>query len=87
MHRWNALAVITSFLMLVIVYKSKKSARSIKVSRLIYPIIVFLVFLGGVSSVPLYDYYYVKNFPFPEHQQYIIDIIREKEEFPYVPTR
>lgn len=87
MHRWNILAVATSFLMLYVVHSSKTNNQSMVISRNIYPVFIFVFFLNGISQIGLFDGYYVKQFPFFEHQQYIFDLISGNEVFPYVPSR
>jgi hypothetical protein len=87
MHRWNTLTGTVSFLMLYVVYAINKNQQPITTSNYIYSILVFVIFLNGISSIPLFDNYYVKQFPFVEHQQYIIDLIHGKAIFPYVPPR
>ena len=86
-HRWNTLAVTTSFLMLYVVHSSKTNNQSVAISRNIYPIFLLLIFLNGISQIGLFDGYYVKQFPFFEHQGYIFNLISGKEVFPYVPSR
>ncbi len=85
MHRWNTLAVTTSFLMLYVLYTSKTKNQLMTTPNNIYPIFIFMIFFNGVSLIDLFDEYYVKQFPFLEHKQYILDFISEKEAFPYVP--
>jgi len=87
MHRWNTLAATTSFLMLYIVYTSRLKDQDITTPNYFYLIVVLLIFLNGSASIPLFDGYYVKQFPFVEHQQYIIDLVYGREVFPYVPNR
>lgn len=84
MHRWNTLSVTISFLMLHVVYSTSKN-QSITSSRSIYAIFAFLIFLNGISSIPLFDGYHVKQFPFFEHQKYIIDLIQGHKTFPHIP--
>ena len=86
MERWNTLTVTTSFLMLYIAYAIKKD-QPVATSNYIYSILTLVVFLNGISSIPLFDGYYVKQFPFFEHKKYIIDAVYGKEIFPYVPPR
>lgn len=86
MHRWNTLAMITSFLMLYITYTSKLKKQPIATSNSIYPVLVFIIFFNGASSITLFNKYNVKQFPFIEHNKYIFDVIYGKEIFPYVPS-
>lgn len=64
MHRWNTLAVTTSFLMLFVVYTSSSKGQPKAAPRYIYHIFVFLLFLNAISSIPLFEGYQVKQFPF-----------------------
>jgi len=84
MHRWNTLSITTSFLMLHIVYSLNKK-HTVAISNYTYPILIILIFLNGISSISLFDGYYVKQFPFGEHLKYIFDLIDGKEMFPSVP--
>ncbi|HEY6435035.1 MAG TPA: hypothetical protein VIY47_00470, partial [Ignavibacteriaceae bacterium] len=86
MHRWNSFSITTSFLMLYIVRSLNKN-HTVAVSNFIYPILVFLIFLNGISVIYLFDGYYVKQFPFGEHLKYIIDFMNGTERFPSVPVR
>jgi hypothetical protein len=85
MHRWNTLSITTSFLMLLIVYSLNRK-HTAAIPGYVYPIIIFLIFLNGISSIPLFDGYSVKQFPFSEHLTYIINLIKGKELFPSVPV-
>ncbi|MCV6639138.1 hypothetical protein [Candidatus Albibeggiatoa sp. nov. NOAA] len=86
MHRWNTLTMVTSFLMLYIVYRSHLNNQPIIIPSRIYPLFFLLIFANQISLIPLFDGYYVKQFPFVEHQKYIIDLVYEKNVFPYVPN-
>ncbi len=85
MHRWNTYAITTSFLMFFTAHKL--SDQPIKIAAPIYFLIILLVIVNGISTIPLFDGYYVKQFPFIEHQNYILDLIKGVEVFPYVPPR
>ena len=87
LERWNAIAITTSFLMLIIVYTSSKNIRQITMPQYIIPIIFFLVFLGGVSSISLLDDSYMNHFPFLGHQRYIYHVVTGEENFPVIPTQ
>lgn len=87
MHRWNSLAVTTSFLMLYVVHKVRADHQPVAVSRIVYPVFVIMIFLNGISHIDLFDGYYVKQFPFVEHQQYIVHLFSGKEAFPSIPVR
>jgi len=92
MHRWNTLTITTSFIMLNIAYSSKLKNQptmtlNLTTSNHIYPAFIFVIFLNGASSIPLFDGYRVEQFPFIEHQKYVFDLIRGRETFPNVPSR
>lgn len=87
MHRWNTLTVTTGFLMLYIVYTSMNSDLPVKTPNYILPMIVFILFLNGASTIGLFDGYRVKQFPFIEHREYFLDIYSGKDAFPHVPKR
>jgi len=87
LERWNAIAITTSFLMLMIAYTSSKDVRQLTMTHYILPIIYFLVFLGGVSSISLLDDNYMNHFPFIGHQRYIYNVVIGEEEFPQIPTQ
>ncbi|HUW83802.1 MAG TPA: hypothetical protein VMZ31_13520 [Phycisphaerae bacterium] len=87
MHRWNTLAVTTSFLMLHIAYRRRCTTEPIATSGNIYLVCVFVIFVNGMSSISLFDGYDVKEFPFNEHQRYVYGVINGTEIFPYVPPR
>lgn len=81
MDRWNTLAITTSFLVLSIVYNSDKSS-SADLSDSVYPILIFVLFLNATATIVLFDEYTVQQFPFREHQKYILDIISGRTTFP-----
>jgi len=86
MHRWNTLAITSSFLVLYATYASKRNPPiSLRFSKNIYAIFVFLLFLNGISQIDLFDRYYVKLFPFFEHQQYIASLLFGRDVFPHIP--
>ncbi|MCA9936041.1 MAG: hypothetical protein KC415_19045 [Anaerolineales bacterium] len=85
MHRWNTLTITTSFLMLTIVH-NHAGQPAINVSHRIYFLFALMVFLNAISTITLFDGYYVKQFPFMEHQNYLLDLIRGIEKFPYIPS-
>ena len=85
MHRWNTLSITTSFLVLYIVYSLNKN-QPLAISNFIYPILIFLIYLNGISSIYLFDGYYVKQFPFVEHIKFIIDLLNGKETIPSIPV-
>ncbi|MDR3609696.1 MAG: hypothetical protein P4L27_03970 [Ignavibacteriaceae bacterium] len=84
MSRWNTLTVTTSFLMLYIVSSTNKN-QIFEASVYRYSVLLFIIFLNGISSITLFDGYYVKQFPFVEHQNYILDLFNGKESFPHEP--
>lgn len=86
MHRWNTLIITVSFLMLYTVSTMYKISP-IKPSNYIYPVLALVIFLNISSSLPLFDGYYVKQFPFLEHQEYIYNLINGSETFPDVPPK
>ena len=75
LNRWNALAISMSFLALYLLSDSGFPAASIRLSPIVYPLILFLIFLNGASRIDLFDEYYVKQFPFPEHVEYLIHLL------------
>ena len=83
LNRWNALAISMSFLTLYVLIDSGLSIDSMRISSAIYPILVLIIFLNGASRIDLFDEYYVKQFPFPEHVQYLIDLISGKSPLPH----
>ncbi len=64
MHRWNALAVTTSFLCLYAVFTSLPKPETSPESGKLLPILVLLVFLNGASTIGLFEGYSVRQFPF-----------------------
>lgn len=85
MHRWNTLAVTTSFLLLHVVFTVKSENNPIIINHHIFLLFVFMVFMNGISTIVLFDGYGVQQFPFLEHQNYIIDLISGRQVFPCVP--
>jgi hypothetical protein len=66
MHRWNALAVTTSFLCLYAVFTGLPKVENSPESVKLLPILVLLVFLNGASTIGLFEGYSVRQFPFLE---------------------
>jgi hypothetical protein len=64
MHRWNALAVTTSFLCLYAVFTGLPKVENSPESVKLLPILVLLVFLNGASTIGLFEGYSVRQFPF-----------------------
>lgn len=87
MHRWNTLAITTSFVMLYVVYLSttKNNWLLTKLPNNIYPLVILVTFLNGISTIELFDGYSIKPFPFVEHYSSIIDLVAGKANF--LPTR
>jgi hypothetical protein len=85
MNRWNTLSITTSFLMLYIVSSLNKK-QPIQTSNCVYPVLIFIIFLNGISSIPLFDGYYVKQFPFDEHLKFIFDLMNGKATIPSIPV-
>lgn len=85
-YRWNTLTGTVSFLMLSVAYTTNKN-KPIETPNYMFLIVISVIILNGMSSIPLFDNYYVKQFPFLEHWQYLIDLIGGKATFPYVPSR
>lgn len=87
MHRFNALAVVTTFL--VFLAHTSTSTEPIRLSKIGEGIasscFVAIFICNVVVKFPLFDEYQVKNIPFSEHVQYIKNVINGKEEFPYIP--
>lgn len=83
MHRWNTFAISTSFLMLYVVGTGNKLPSRLPAA--IYLLLVFLILLNCMSTITLFDGYYVKQFPFMEHQNYILNLLRGIETFPHAP--
>ncbi len=83
MHRWNTFAITTSFLMLYVVGTGNKLPS--KLPAAIYLLLVFLILLNCMSTITLFDGYYVKQFPFMEHQNYILNLLRGIETCPHAP--
>jgi len=86
LHRWNTLTVTTSFIIQYITNIKYKNQLAIT-SDYIYALLAVVLFLNIGSTIPLLDGYIVKQYPFIEHQNYIIDLILRKETFPYIPSR
>lgn len=84
--RWNTLTGTVSFLILSIAYTTNKD-QPIKMSNFMFLIFASITIFNAMSSIPLFDEYYVKQFPFFEHWQYLIDLISGKAIFPFVPPR
>jgi hypothetical protein len=87
MQRWNTLTITTSFLILYVVYSSILKKQRLSTPSYLYFIFIFLLFMNGVSSVSLFDGYYVKQFPFTEHLKYFFDFFYGKEVLPYIPNQ
>ena len=87
MHRWNCLAITTSFLMLYVSLSSTKAGREVENSGGILPLIVVMVFLNGIFTIELMDKYQIENFPFRSHRSYLIDVLRGNADFPCVPEK
>ena len=66
MHRWNAQMVITSYLVLHVAMRA--STEKIDLPDRLVPIGVLLLALNGMSALPLFDGYKVRQFPFIEEQ-------------------
>jgi len=77
-QRWFALSLTLSFVMLAIVSSSPLATTTIPIRSSMTAIFVFMLFLNGASRVTLFDEYDVKQFPFPEHVEYILKVLSEK---------
>ena len=81
MNRWNTLAITTSFLVLCTVFTSNKSAvADLPVD--VYPILIFVLFLNATTTIFMFGGYTVRQFPFLEHQNFILGVIRGEIRFP-----
>lgn len=87
MHRWNTLTITTSFLTLYVVLGSIPKDPLFELEARVFPIFVLLVFLNGASSIPLFDSFYVKDYPFSEHVKYIQDVMSGDARLFSVPPR
>ncbi len=87
MHRWNTLAVTTSFLMLYIACRYRPETSSTDQPNRLLPLLVFILFVNGIASIPLFDGYHVRQFPFAGHIEYIQDVSNGKATFPHIPPR
>jgi len=85
MHRWNTLVVTSAFLILYVVYAARGRHQEPELSRLLLPVLLFLICLNGMSEILLFDHYSVNQFPFVDQQQYWIDVLSGRAEFPAVP--
>jgi hypothetical protein len=85
MNRWNTLAILTAFLMLHQVYSREPRHQPAGVPKFVYIILFLLVVFNMVATIPLFDGYYVKQFPFLEHLEYISDLLHGQAIFPHVP--
>lgn len=85
LDRWNTLTVTTSFLMLSVIAEYANKSVTIKNTQIVYPLVFCLVYLNGTSTIPLFDGYAVKNFPFREHLSYLKDVALGVETFPATP--
>jgi hypothetical protein len=81
MNRWNTLAITTSFLVLSTVFTSNKSAAA-DLPEGIYPILIFVLFLNATTTIYMFGGYTVRQFPFLEHQNFILGVIRGEIAFP-----
>jgi hypothetical protein len=80
-NRWNTLAITTSFLILSTVYTSDKGSTA-DLPDSTYPILIFVLFLNATATITLFDGYAIQQFPFREHQKYILDVISGHLAFP-----
>lgn len=87
MHRWNSLTITTSFLTFVTIVLYKPVDVRLMFSPVLTIAVTGLIFLSGVATIPLFDDYSVKQFPFPEHQAYLKDLVSGSESFPHVPEK
>ena len=89
MHRFNTLAVTTSFLVLLVFFSTHQA--TINTDRLLRHtglVVAILIFCGNLMfKVPLFDGYEVKSFPFAEHYRYWKDVDSGMESFPWVPLQ
>ncbi len=86
MERWNTLAITSSFLILYTVYQHYPLATVGRL-RTTIPILIFILAFSTMSKVPLFDGYYVKQFPFTEHRIYLQELIDGHQTFPSIPNR
>ena len=70
----------TSFLVLSAVYTTNQSSVA-SLPDGIYPILIFVLFLNATTTIYMFDGYTVRQFPFLEHQNYILDVISSKIAF------
>lgn len=79
MHRWNGLVVTCSLLTLYVVTSRLQSQELLTIPATVYPLLVFLIFLNGISTIPLFDGYEIQQFPFVEQQKILLDSLRTGE--------
>jgi hypothetical protein len=88
MHRWNTLAITSAFLTLFAVYRNcpgELSDLSIS-SEVMVHLMMAAIILGAVSTIGLFDGYYVRSFPFAELQIYVYKLLHGMESFPAIPA-
>lgn len=88
-NRFNTLTITTSFLSLLLYANAyQETIKTTKIKTFSLSIIfILLLTLGLIGYISLHNKYYMKSFPFSEHQQYIKDLIEGREKFPFIPAR
>ena len=90
-HRWNTLAVTTSFLMLYIAFATflpTQPPRALHVPRSwCIAVLGLTLVLNLTATIPLHNYYEVRSYPFGEHVIYFKELVRGTRSFPSIPIR
>lgn len=86
-HRFNALAITTSFLVLLVFTSTNNETINVggKIRPVFLSIFTLVFFSNFYVEIPLFDRYKVKNMPFTEHVIHMKNVIEGKEEFPDIP--
>ena len=87
LHRWNSLAITTSFLMLFVACRASKDAVDLRVYDRLAVATTPLILVNMISSIELFDGFSVKNPPFFEHLDYLARLAAGESSFPQVPPR
>lgn len=88
MHRFNTLMILTSFLVFLnyTSYHSKPIRMPVVGGAAIMLSIVMCVVININASIPLFDGYQIKKFPFNEHVEYINNTLLGNDDFVYLPS-
>lgn len=83
-HRWNSLVITNSFLLFCLVWKLSPASIKLNVTigNNMLALIMLLIFVNGASHIDLFAETPIQDFPFKQHQNYLINLLRGDNTFP-----